>query len=117
MIRYYDSEERATALNEAKEAGRGASVAKMAISSQIEAKNFISELMGGNEIDESDGNPTVDELAILALKARELSEEALTIVSSITGAPSPQSFREGFELLTPSDLKNMRLLFRRMGLQ
>lgn len=45
-----------------------------------------------------------------------LSAEALSIVASITGAPSPESFKEGFKLLVPEDLKNIRHLFRRMGL-
>jgi hypothetical protein len=40
----------------------------------------------------------------------------LGIVSSITGAPSEESFRQGFKLLVPEDLKTMRGLFRKMGL-
>ena len=60
---------------------------------------------------------TPDLLAELNDKVQNhLSAEALKIVSSITGAPSPESFKEGFSLLVPEDLRNIRHLFRRMGL-
>jgi len=45
-----------------------------------------------------------------------MSDEAVGIVASITGAPSLDSFRKGFELLVDEDLKQMRHLFRNMGL-
>jgi hypothetical protein len=56
------------------------------------------------------------ELSSLAMSVSELGDDVLTIVSNITGAPSVQSFRDGFPLLTVGDLKQMRALFRRMGL-
>jgi hypothetical protein len=47
---------------------------------------------------------------------KDLSNATLGIVASITSAPSVESFREGFGMLVPNDLKHMRQLFRRMGL-
>ena len=72
--------------------------------------------MGGDEVDDEGGEPTTDDLLALSKKVIRLSDEALSIVASITGAPSVTSFREGFTLLTTEDLKSMRKLFRRMGL-
>ena len=72
--------------------------------------------MGGDAIGDDGGDPTQAELDILANKVKHLTPEALSIVSSITGAPSMESFKQGFELLSPDDLKSMRSLFRRMGL-
>ena len=119
-IWYYDTLERMNAINEAKLKNINnpnfQNSKNTKIESQIEAKQFISELMGGNEIDSEGGDPTIEDISLLALKVRNLSEEAVTIVSSITGAPSPESFKEGFELLQPNDLKSMRKLFRNMGL-
>lgn len=67
-------------------------------------------------MDEDGGLPTTDELLALSEKLKELDDETVKIVSSITGAPSAESFREGFPLLSVEDLKQMRSLFRRMGL-
>jgi hypothetical protein len=72
--------------------------------------------MGGDEVDGDGGDPTHSDLSSLASKVVLLSEEALSIVASITGAPSVESFKQGFKLLTTEDLKSMRKLFRRMGL-
>jgi hypothetical protein len=72
--------------------------------------------MGGDEVTLDGGQPTVEELKVLAQRVKGLSEEAVTIVSSITGAPSVDSFKKGFDMLTTTDLKSMRQLFRRMGL-
>eukprot|EP01038_Epipyxis_sp_PR26KG_P009498 gene9498-12795_t len=116
-IWYYDVKEREAALLAAKESGKGSAAAVTSIESQIKAKEFISELMGGDEIDESGGEPTVEELQLLAAKVTDLSDESLGIVANITGSPSVQSFRAGFSMLVPEDLKSMRRLFRRMGLQ
>ncbi len=58
----------------------------------------------------------MQEVKLLAEKVTQLTPEALGIVASITGAPSHESFLQGFPLLMPSDLKQMRQLFRRMGL-
>ena len=74
-------------------------------------------LMGGDEVGPDGGNPTADDLQALAHRVTQLSSDAVQIVASITGAPSEASFREGFTLLVPEDLKAMRQLFRRMGLQ
>jgi hypothetical protein len=62
---------------------------------QREAKRFIAKLMGGDEVrsDGSSGDGELAVLAVLAAAVEQLSEAALGIVSSITGAPSPQSFR------------------------
>ena len=58
----------------------------------------------------------LEELVSIRRRVRALSIDALKIVSSITGAPSEYSFREGFEILNTNDLFQMRLLFSRMGL-
>ena len=116
-IWYYDTEERQKAVAAAKDGGRAEAVAKTSEASQLGAKAFIADLMGGDEVGADGGNPTMDELEKLREDVRGLSDEILGIVSSITGAPSVGSFREGFELLVPEDLKSMRQLFRKMGLQ
>ena len=72
--------------------------------------------MGGDEVDEDGGDPSLDELQALCNKVEDLSDTTLGVVASITGAPSTASFREGFPMLEPTDLKQMRQLFRRMGL-
>ena len=113
---YYDSQERAAALNESKQAGRGLAVHRAGAGAQQEAKAFIGRLMGGDDVGEDGGAPISEDLAALATAAAALSEEALGIVASITGAPSAASFRQGFALLVPEDLKSMRRLFRRMGI-
>jgi hypoxia-inducible factor prolyl hydroxylase len=116
-IWYYDREERKQAIAKARESGTAAQMAKTSEASQVEATAFIGELMGGDEVDVDGGEPTQEELSILAHRVQGLSDEVLDIVSNITGAPSVQSFRQGFPLLTVQDLKAMRALFRRMGLQ
>jgi hypothetical protein len=72
--------------------------------------------MGGDDVSADGGAPTLEELRILAQRVKGLTDEAVGIVSSITGAPSTESFKKGFDLLTTNDLKAMRQLFRRMGL-
>ena len=115
-IWYYDAAERAESLRRAKDSGRAESAAKAGADAQREAKHFIGDLMGGDDIDTLGGEPSPEELTALANKVQDLSPEALGIVASITGAPSTQSFKDGFRLLVPEDLKQMRMLFRRMGL-
>lgn len=115
-IWYYDSAERKEAQKRAKEGGRSAEVAKAGANVQREAKLFIADLMGGDEVDSEGGDPSAEELSALANKVQDLSPEALGIVASITGAPSAQSFKDGFRILAPEDLKQIRNLFRRMGL-
>jgi hypothetical protein len=114
---YYDSEERQQALERAREVGKSAEAAKTSIESQSEAKGFVASLMGGVDVGEDGGYPTEEDVKILADKVANLSAEAVSIVANITGAPSVESFKEGFKLLVPQDLKSMRQLFRRMGLQ
>lgn len=75
-----------------------------------------SELMGGDEVQEDGGLPSSHELQALSEKLKLLDDHTVGIISSITGAPSTESFREGFPLLSVEDLKQMRGLFRRMGL-
>ena len=87
------------------------------VASQQEAKVFIGELMGGDEVGADGGNPTTTELQTLARKVESMNDEAIGIVASITGAKDMASFRAGFAMLTTDDLKNMRQLFRRMGLK
>jgi Rps23 Pro-64 3,4-dihydroxylase Tpa1-like proline 4-hydroxylase len=116
-IWFYDRTEREAAIARAKEAGHAETAAKASETTQREAKAFIADLMGGDEVSADGGEPTVEDLRLLAGKVKDLSGDALKIVSSITGAPSEESFRTGFDLLTPNDLKSMRQLFRRMGLQ
>lgn len=115
-IWYYDKIERLEAVAKAKELGRGSAAAKTSAETQREVKQFMSDLMGGDEVSEDGGEPSQAELSLLASKVQSLSNDALTIISSITGAPSAESFRQGFVLLTTADLKSMRALFRRMGL-
>ncbi len=115
-IWYYDAVERDEAVTRARVSGHAAQVAQSTPESQRDAKVFIGALMGGDEVGEDGGNPTEEDLRVLTERVRELSSPALSIVSSITGAPSEASFRQGFELLSLEDLKSMRQLFRRMGL-
>lgn len=112
-IWYYDAEERKKAIEEAHKEGKDIEVST--IEAQIEAKNFIAELMGGENSD-INIDPKPDEIKLLSEKAKRLSNDALKIVSKITGSISPKVFLEGFELLTTTDLKSMRILFHRMGL-
>mmetsp|Transcript_21655 Transcript_21655/g.31517 ORF Transcript_21655/g.31517 Transcript_21655/m.31517 type:complete len:738 (-) Transcript_21655:120-2333(-) len=115
-IWYYDSDERRKAVEEAREAGKGESAAKAGVEAQSAAKAFIAELMGGDEVGEDGGDPSQEELDALARRVETLDEDVLGMVASITGAPSVDSFRNGFPMLSVSDLKQMRALFRRMGL-
>jgi len=113
---YYDTEERIAALDSAKNSGAAEAANRACSDAQREAKQFIADLMGGDEIDTDGGEPTQEELTALANKVKDLSDVTLGIVANITSAPSVDSFREGFGMLTPGDLKHMRQLFRRMGL-
>jgi hypothetical protein len=72
--------------------------------------------MGGDDVGEDGGDPSQEELDLLGRSVHQFDDEVLGIVSAITGAPSVQSFREGFPLLSTQDLRAMRALFRRMGL-
>ena len=63
---YYDITEREEAVKTATEAGRAAETAKAGEASQTEAKTFIAELMGGDEIAADGGEPTTAELEKLA---------------------------------------------------
>jgi len=114
---YYDKDERRAAHEKAKESGTAEQIASASVEVQQEAKKFVALLMGGDEVSADGGSPTIEELATLQESVKRLSRQAVEIVSAITGAPSPDSFLEGFPLLTLDDLKNMRSLFRRMGLQ
>lgn len=116
-IWYYDRSERQQAIERAKETGSGNIIARSNIAAQEDAKEFIAALMGGDHVPDDGGEPTIDELQTLCQRVVQLSPAAVEIVSSITGALSPQSFRDGFPGLTTNDLKSMRALFRRMGLQ
>lgn len=113
---YYDTNERKEAIERAKESGKGISASKTSIEVQKQAQEFISKLMGGDDIPEDGGEPTQSDLTTLCQIVETLSNEVLELVSNITGAPSVESFRQGFPLLTVNDLKQMRALFRRMGL-
>jgi hypoxia-inducible factor prolyl hydroxylase len=115
-IWYYDTEERQAAVKAAVDKGIVDTATHASVESQRAAKNFIAELMGGDEVAADGGEPAQDELTALCARVTGLSDEVLGMVASITGAPSVQSFREGFPLLTTDDLKQMRALFRRMGL-
>ena len=115
-IWYYDKSERQDAVTAAGERGHSTIASVSSVAAQAEAKAFMSHLMGGNDIGEDGGAPSVDELNFLTSQVASLSSEALTIVASITGAKSPAVFKEGFKTLTVNDIKSMRSLFRRMGL-
>eukprot|EP00605_Chrysophyceae_sp_TOSAG23-4_P002357 GSChrysophyteH1.ASY1.ANO1.2605.1 assembled CDS len=113
---YYDSEERAEAVAQAQTSGAAEAAVNAGSDAQRTAKEFIADLMGGDEIDEDGGDPSKEELKALSNKVDDLDDVTLGVVASITGAPSTESFRAGFPMLTPTDLKQMRQLFRRMGL-
>lgn len=126
-IWYYDRNERLQALAEARNNNRVNKTSHYSAKHQEEARAFIGKLLhnedrpvevghpmprGGEEAE-----PSEEELqALRHIVQNELSREAVEIVSSITGAPSPESFLQGFPLLTTKDLQHMRALFRRMGL-
>ena len=119
---YYDATERQRAVDEAKKGGRSEKASRSTADAQKEAKSFIEVLMGSDQ--EKTGSsqphsapPSDSELALLRERVQMLSEEAADIVASITGAPSVESFRTGFELLTVTDIQAMRLLFQKMGLK
>ena len=69
-LRYYDHEERLAAATLSRELGRSAGVAKSSTQAQREAKEFIAQLMGGDEVTEDGGNPTVEELNVLCSRVR-----------------------------------------------
>ena len=141
-IWYYDSTERAQAVEQARSLGRSGRVAVSSVQSQREAKDFMTALMDGsssssgtspvkelvdlslsssaptvtNSGDDEADLPSTAEVSALAQRVALLSPEALNIVASITGSPSPESFKSGFGLLTPRDVQSMRRLFNRMGL-
>lgn len=127
-IWYYDRTERLQAMSDAKNAGKVHKMSQYSLDHQLEAKEFIAKLLHNNDRELAENEearrggeeeePTMEELrALQEIVQKELSPEAVEIVSSITGAPSPQSFLQGFPLLTTKDLQHMRSLFRRMGLQ
>ena len=115
---YYDATERRKAVDDAKKGGRAEKVAKSTVEVQQEAKQFI-EILLGRDVGAATAEdlPTESDLIDLRSRIKVLSHEATEIVASITGAPSVESFRTGFEILTISDLDSMRKLFRRMGLK
>lgn len=128
-IWFYDKTERNEAVQRAKDAeqrdgsNKASSVqgnlvsAHHDVQAQQEAQQFIANLMGGDDVDVDGGAPLVEELQALTEQVNALSPTALEIVASITGAPSAASFVTGFPMLSVQDLKSMRALFRRMGLQ
>jgi hypothetical protein len=130
-IWYYDTNERKQTLERAKESGKGLAASKTSLETQQSAQRFISQLMSqceggaGGAGDDEKGLVTLTEaeeekaqaeLVKLQGIVKELSDDVIEIVSNITGAPSVDSFRDGFELLTTRDLRQMRGLFQRMGL-
>ena len=143
-IWYYDSTERAQAVEQARALGRSGRVAVSSVQSQREAKEFMTALMNGSTScsvnvpvqeltdlfasssaltganncsgDDEVDLPSTAEVSALAQRVALLSSEALNIVASITGSPSPESFKSGFGLLTPRDVQARRRLFNRMGL-
>lgn len=122
-IWYYDTEERKEAVKKAIDGGKSSLAAIASIEAQTEARTFIADLMGKDEKIEN-SNELMDATIISTELLNELnnkvqnqlSKEALGIVASITGAANADTFKEGFNLLTPEDLKSIRILFRRMGL-
>lgn len=49
------------------------------------------------------GEPSADEIAVLARQVQLLDDEVVGIISSITGAPSISSFRQGNHQLINND--------------
>jgi hypoxia-inducible factor prolyl hydroxylase len=128
-IWYYDTNERKQTLERAKESGKGARASKASVETQQAAQQFVSRLMSPQSpagaaatcaatADETEGEEEneLKELKELQDLVKVLSDEVIEIVANITGAPSLESFRDGFEMLTIQDLKQMRGLFQRMGL-
>jgi hypoxia-inducible factor prolyl hydroxylase len=120
-IWYYDTNERKQTLERAKESGKGSRASKASLETQQAAQQFVAKLMssqsGAEDEEGSSSTPAAEsELRELQDLVKELSDEVIEIVSNITGAPSLESFRDGFEMLTVHDLKQMRGLFQRMGL-
>ena len=116
-IWYYDTNERKQTLERAKESGKGYRASKASLETQQAAQQFVAKLMSSQSGDDDESStPAESELRELQDLVKELSDDVIEIVSNITGAPSLQSFRDGFEMLTVNDLKQMRGLFRRMGL-
>lgn len=116
-IWYYDTNERKQTLERAKESGKGYRASKASLETQQAAQQFVAKLMSSQSgDDEESSTPAESELRELQDLVKELSDDVIEIVSNITGAPSLESFRDGFEMLTVNDLKQMRGLFRRMGL-
>jgi hypothetical protein len=111
---YYDTAERKEAIDEAKSSGRAEKAANTSVEAQRAAKHFMEVLMGK---DAEATLPLQSELEDLAARVVELSDETAGVVASVTGAPSVESFRTGFTMLTVQDLQAMRSLFRRMGLK
>eukprot|EP01031_Cornospumella_fuschlensis_P035892 gene35892-43533_t len=130
-IWYYDKDERKQAIQNANEKGTVHKVSHYDVKYQVEAKEFIGRLLKNHDKEleavHQDGDvtrygeeeePTEEELKSLCHEVQNtLTKEAIEIVASITGAPSVDSFKAGFPLLTTKDLQHMRALFRRMGLQ
>ena len=56
-IWYYDSQEREKAVQESKDAGKAKEVSKAGTDAQREAKQFIADLMGGDDIEADGGDP------------------------------------------------------------
>lgn len=54
--------------------------------------------------------------AALSLRVAALSNGAVDVVAAVTGAPSPQAFREQMRVLTPDRLLALRHELRSMGL-
>ncbi|RYH24741.1 2OG-Fe(II) oxygenase [archaeon] len=130
-IWYYDRHERKQAIQNANEKGTVHKVSHYDVKFQVEAKEFIGRLLKNHDKDlinvqkdsevaryGEEEEPSEDELKSLCHEVQNtLTKEAIEIVASITGAPSVDSFKAGFPLLTTKDLQHMRALFRRMGLQ
>ena len=60
--------------------------------------------------------PTQDTVVQLSKSASKLSEGALGILASITGAASASQFLQGVERLTPASVQGLRLQFQKMGI-
>merc|ERR1711988_1501940 len=76
-IWYYDREERKKAVEESKESGKAKEASVAGADAQREAKEFIADLMGGDEVDVQGGEPSAEELGALSNKVIDLSEAAL----------------------------------------
>lgn len=103
---YYDKQE----LLEANQAAQASGHAKAASDSVgLEVRNFMAELVA------DEAAPTQASIDALRVATEGLSQEALGILATITGAADAEAFRAGVDRLHVAGVQQLREQFRRMG--